>query len=64
MRAHLQSDRQVAVAENLDRLAGPHRAGADELVVVHHAQDVASRLRSVELLAEAADASTTAASAP
>ena len=38
--------------------------GADELVVVHHAQDVASRLRSVELLAEAADASTTAASAP
>lgn len=38
--------------------------GADELVVVHHAQDVASRLRSVELLAEASDSSTAATPVP
>ena len=38
--------------------------GADELITVHHGDGVESRLRSVELLAEAADLRGVAASTP
>ncbi len=42
-------DKVVAYLDEFQR-----RTGADELIVVHHATAVANRLRSVELLAEAA----------
>jgi luciferase family oxidoreductase group 1 len=41
------------VAASLDEFA--RRAGADELITVHHAATVAERLRSVELVADACD---------
>ncbi len=41
-----------------------HDTGADELIVVHHAPTVAGRLRSVELLADAAKLSVPAQQGP
>jgi luciferase family oxidoreductase group 1 len=54
--------RPAAVATYLDDFQ--RQTGADELIVVHHAATVAGRLRSVELLAEAAALAGAASSSP